>query len=79
MPHKRYNVIDDAFAQLQTGISASTDTINIVLPTGFSWVENFPTDNTILTLVQYGTDGNPVKKEKVYLENKTGNVLTVQR
>lgn len=79
MPHKRYNVIDDAFAQLQTGISASTETINIVLPAGFSWVEDFPTDNTILTLVQYWADGNPVKKEKVYLTNKTGNVLTVQR
>lgn len=79
MPHKRYNVIDDAFAQLQTGISASTNTINIVLPAGFSWVENFPADNAILTLVQYGNDGNPIKKEKVYLEDKTGNVLTVQR
>lgn len=78
MPHKRYRVADDTYARLQTGISATTTTINIIPPTE-SWARNFTGNNTIATLVQYGVDGNPTKKEKVYISAMAGNVLTVMR
>lgn len=79
MAHKRYNIRDDAYLQLQTGISASTTTLNVVKPTEYDWIQDMPADNWIATLVQYKVDGNPKKKEKVYVRSTNGSVLTVER
>ncbi len=79
MAHKRYKVKDDAYLQLQTGISASTNTINVYTPTEYGWIQALPQGNWIGTLVQYGSDGNPRKKEKVYVKSTSGNVLSVKR
>lgn len=66
MTHKRYRIADDTYARLQTGISATTTTINISPPSE-SWARNFAGNNTIATLAQYGVDGGILKKEKVYI------------
>lgn len=78
MPHKRYNLKDNAYARLSNGITASMTTINIT-PPSIGWVKAFPTSNWIGTLVQYGVDGIPTKIEKVYVTAKAGDTLTVQR
>lgn len=73
MASKRYNLADNAYGILQTGINSSVWTISL------SSSVSLPTGNYIWTLVQYGTDGFPSKNEKVYVASTAGSVITVTR
>ena len=74
-----FNTADNASANLDAGINASTGTITVTLG---EWAV-FPADNSILTLVQYNTPADPtswvLKFEKVLMTSRSGDILTVTR
>lgn len=79
MPHKRYNLKDNAYYQLANSINASVTTINITNPTTYTWRKQPPASNWIGTLVKFWVDGNPSKMEKVYVTATAWTALSVTR
>lgn len=76
---KKYNLADNAVANLDAWINASTTTITLTLWTGVI----FPASNFIGTLVQYNTPADPTsgiaKSEKVLVSSRSSDILTVTR
>lgn len=74
-----FNTKDNASANLDAWISASTTSITVTL---WEWAV-FPTTNSILTLVQYNTPADPtsgvLKFEKILMTSRSGDILTVSR
>lgn len=79
MPYAKYNVKDNAYGNLLSGIWASTTTINLE-----SWDgARFPTGNYIATLVKYTTTGDDTTpilvSEKILVVSRSTDTLTVTR
>lgn len=73
MPYKKYSIADDAYGRLGSSVSTTLTTIPL------SSSQNLTAGNWIGTLVQYGLDGYPTKKEKVYVTTNNSGILSVTR
>lgn len=79
MTYAKYNVKDNAYGNLLSGIWASTTTINLE-----SWDgARFPASNFIATLVKYTTTGDDttpiLASEKILVVSRSTDTLTVTR